>query len=58
MQAITYAQDYPQALCAVLCVLYKPRTCRQLLRRVLRISILATRAAATFGRGGRAIIAD
>jgi hypothetical protein len=57
MRAITYAQDYPQALCAVFRHRYKPRTCRQLLRRVLSISTSAIRAAATFCRGECAFFA-
>ena len=57
MLAITYAQDYPQVLCAIFCLRYKPRTCRQLLRRVLSISTSAIGAAATFCRGGRAFYA-
>jgi hypothetical protein len=58
MRAITYAQDYPQALCAVFCRRYKPRTCRQLLQRVLSISTTVIRDAATFGGDECAFFAD
>jgi hypothetical protein len=57
MRVFTYAQDYPQALGAIFSHRYKPRTCRQLLRRVLSISNSAMLTAATFRRGWRPFVA-